>query len=182
MRVLTILAALGVILLSAHQSGAQERAVTDALRVVLDKSQSLTLTRQAASVIVGQPQIADVTVVTPRRIILIGKKVGETSLVILDSQGQTLIDASLTVVPEAQRHVTIHKGAEGVLTLSCSPRCSGVDNPGTEAAPKGDGGGAGAGGGAPLGGGLGGAAPAGAAPSAAAGAPSGGGAGSGTSE
>lgn len=130
MRKFTLVIALGAGLLASQAADAQD-ATGASVRVVLDKTHSLTLARPAASVVVGQPQIADVTVASPRRIIVIGKQVGETSLVILDNRGQTLFDASLTVVPEVQRHVTIHKGTDSVLTLSCAPRCTGVKNPGT---------------------------------------------------
>lgn len=137
MKTLAVIVTVAAALATGIPVNAQQVAEAQSLSIVLDKTANLSLKRPAAAVVVGQAGIADVTVATPRRIILIGKKVGETSLTVLDDDGHTLVDLPLTVVPEVERHVTIHKGSDGVLTLSCNPRCTGVDNPGIAEAPSG---------------------------------------------
>ena len=104
----------------------------DVLRVALDKVEILRLEKPASVVLVGTPEIADVTVESPRLILLVGKKTGETNLLILNGQGETVYTFTLVVVPEIDRHVTVHRSSDGVSTLSCEPTCVAVKNPGLE--------------------------------------------------
>jgi hypothetical protein len=110
------------------------------LRVSLDKSSTLHLNGVASIVTVGAPSIADVTVVSPKLILVLGRKVGETNLIILGSGGVQIAAYNIIVVPQVERHVTIHKSTDGVTTLSCNPRCAGVKNPGIDTEPGATGG------------------------------------------
>jgi hypothetical protein len=133
-------------------------AAGETLTVTVDKSELLRIGRAASTVVVGQPSVADVQVESPRLVLVLGRAVGETNLIILDSNGDEIANYSVLVVPESDRHVTIFHGGDGVSTLSCNPRCAGVKNPGTEKEPGNQGGPAAGGalGGAPAGGGAGG--------------------------
>ncbi len=133
-----------IVLAVPHAVNAQD--TTDVLRVTVDKSATLRIDRAASVVMVGQPEIADVAVESPRLIFVLGRKVGETNLVVLDAQGNNLVNVAVVVVPEPERTVTIYRGTPGVSTLSCDPRCSGTRNPGTEREPGQQGAGASGGG------------------------------------
>ena len=145
-------------------------ASAETLEIVIDKTGWLSLQRAAGSIVVGKAEIADVTVDSPRLLLLTGKTVGETNLLVLDPQGREILALNVIVIPETERHVTINRGASAVTTWSCNPRCVNVKNPGLE--PMSDEGGASAGGAAaavalpaaPAGGGA--AAPGGGAPAA----------------
>lgn len=144
-------------------------AAADVIRIPLDKAEILRLDTAASVVVVGSPEVADAVVESPKLILLIGKKTGETNLLLMNGKGEQIREYKLLVVPESDRHVTVHRGSEIVNTLSCNPTCVGVKNPGLEGSEK-------KGGGAdkmPAGGGGGGAAPPAAAPPAG-GAPKGG--------
>ena len=174
-RIFGVVAALAVLAVAAGTYPAAGETLT----VTVDKSELLRIGRAASTVVVGQPSVADVQVESPRLVLVLGRAVGETNLIILDSNGDEIANYAILVVPESDRHVTIFHGGDGVSTLSCNPRCAGVKNPGTEKEPDKQGGPAaggaagGAGGGAPDLSALSGAAPpaaaAGSAPSAPAG-------------
>lgn len=101
----------------------------DALVVTLNKARALSLPADARHVVVGNPAIADVTVETPRLLFLFGKVAGETSLVVLDGARRPILDVSLIVSPEDDRHVSVHGPGAGAQSgsvetnYSCGSRC-----------------------------------------------------------
>ncbi len=94
-----------------------------ALVVPLDHSQRLSLSGAASSVLVGNPSIADVTVVDSHTLYLQAKSYGVTNLVVLDRVGRTLYSGDVTVsAPGAS--VSVYRGGERA-DFGCTPRCSG---------------------------------------------------------
>ncbi len=118
-------------------------AVAETLNVPINKTKLLRLNRSASYVLVGNPEIADVSVETSRLIFIHGRTIGETNLLLLDSRRREIANYDLVVVPTAATHITIHRGTTAD-TMSCNPRCAGVPTPGTTAtaaaAAGGDGG------------------------------------------
>lgn len=107
-------------------------AAADRLRVELDKAVLLRLEKDADVVFVANPSVADVTVESPRMLFVLGLAPGETSLRILDADGQDVIATTIVVVPVEERTVTVNRntptgGKE--LTYSCDPRCTQVRTP-----------------------------------------------------
>ncbi len=115
----------GCLVLTAGPAGAET------INVTLDKARVLRVERPIATVSIGNNDIATVSVESLRLIFLTGKAVGETNLVILDKKGNEIANYDIVVAPETERHVTIHRGTTGVVTLSCDPRCTTVGNPKT---------------------------------------------------
>jgi pilus assembly protein CpaC len=81
---------------AAQQSPAPGSSVT----VTVHKSTVLRLRQKASKVSVTQPDIADVTVIAPDQILVNGKNIGTTSLIVLDNQGNA-INFDLVVVPDS---------------------------------------------------------------------------------
>ena len=104
-------------------------AMADSLNVRLDKAEILRLDYPASIVIVGNPQIADVTVESPNMLFVTGLTAGETNLIILDDSGESIMEYDLVVVSEVDRQVTVHRNVEVLTTFSCKPRCIEVPNP-----------------------------------------------------
>ena len=121
LKVATIAAALAVV--------ASISASADSLNVRLDKAEILRLDYPASIVIVGNPEIADVTVESPSMLFVTGLTAGETNLIILDEGGNELMEYDLVVVAEVDRQVTVHRNVEVLTTFSCKPRCIEVPNP-----------------------------------------------------
>ena len=117
-------------------------ATAEVIRIPIDKAEILRLDTAASVVVVGSPEVADAIVESPRLILLIGKRAGETNLLLMNGKGEQIREYKLLVVPESDRHVTVHRGSEIVNTLSCNPTCVGVKNPGLEGSEKKGGGGA----------------------------------------
>lgn len=61
------------------------------LRLTAGKSMLLQLSESAARLSVGNPDVADVVLINPREIYLLGKKTGHTNLLIWTAQGSTTL-------------------------------------------------------------------------------------------
>lgn len=92
-------------------------------RIDLNKTQILRLPAQAGSIIIGNPDIADVTVQSPTMLFVIGRGYGETNLVILDRDGQTMMDADVQVTSITPSNGVRLFNAKSRETYSCSPYC-----------------------------------------------------------
>lgn len=67
------------------------------LSVELNKGQMVKLTRPASSIVVSDPETADVQVVSPKLVFVRGKKIGETSFYAIDSQDEPILSAVIQV-------------------------------------------------------------------------------------
>ncbi len=104
-------------------------AMAETFNVRLDKAEILRLDEPASIVIVGNPSIADVTVENPNMLFLTGLAAGETNLIILDDNGEEILEYDLVVTSEIARQVTVHRNVDLLTTFSCKPRCIEVANP-----------------------------------------------------
>ena len=72
---------------------ADEEIVT----VEINKGTMVKLDRAAASVVISDPNTADIEVVSPRLVFVRGKKIGETTLYAVDALDQTILSAVVDV-------------------------------------------------------------------------------------
>jgi len=70
-----------------HVAGAQSQT-TPTITVTVNKSMVFRLAERAKRVSVSQPEVADVLVVAPSQLLINGKNVGTTSLIIFDEKGE----------------------------------------------------------------------------------------------
>lgn len=131
-------------------SAASIAHAADALTVELDGARILKLDTPASDIVIGNPNIADVTVQTPNRLVVIGRAPGVTRLIVM-SDGTITMDTQVVVHAKnisAQVSVLAPKGRGGNITeteFACSDRCTEV--PDTSRASGSGGGGSGGGGG-----------------------------------
>ncbi|MBD8555344.1 pilus assembly protein N-terminal domain-containing protein [Rhizobium sp. CFBP 8762] len=92
------------------------------LRVYKDQSRILKLDRPALRVIVGSSEVADVAVADPQTVVVTGKNYGATNLVIIDSDGNTLLDERVLVSIDEGNTVRLYQST-GRTVLSCTPSC-----------------------------------------------------------
>jgi len=109
----------------ATDSNAGEKLLVEPKKTVL-----LKLKRSASIVTVKNPNIADVNVLSPRRILVLGKSAGVTKIHISTKDGRTIRVYDVTVTPWVDNKVTINLGADAIKTLKCQPRCIQTNNPG----------------------------------------------------
>jgi pilus assembly protein CpaC len=89
-----------VFLFALVRSGtAAQTQVTPTITVTVNKSMVFRLAERAKRVSVSQPQVADVLVVAPSQLLINGKNVGTTSLIIFDEKGD-VTNYDLIVAPD----------------------------------------------------------------------------------
>src|SRR5262249_5827792 len=93
------------------------------LSVGIDMASPVRLERPAASVVVGNPAIADVQIQTPTLIVLQGRSYGTTNVIAPDKDGKSILSAPVTVTSAKRFDVTIERGVNGRMTYACSGRC-----------------------------------------------------------
>ena len=97
--------------------------------VVVDQARVVVLERPAKSVFVGNPTIADVTVIDARHAFVIGKTFGVTNLIALDADGRQISNQQVTVA-NGQQAVTYNL-ASGQFNYSCThAHCETMPRPG----------------------------------------------------
>jgi len=86
------------------------------------KTKPLRLTTEAASVVVGNPNIADVAVHNGKLIFISGKTFGTTNLMIFDKAGNTIYSNDIVVTTNTANLVTVNRGGSN-FTYDCAPDC-----------------------------------------------------------
>ena len=103
--------------------GASPAAQADTgIEVSMNQAKIVKLARPADTVVVGEPKIADVSVKDSTTIVLTGKGFGVTNLVILDAEGNPIVDEQVRVRRTFTNSVRVYRRSD-VQTLSCSPFC-----------------------------------------------------------
>lgn len=104
-------------------------ALAHPLSLNIDQSKPLILSRPATGVVVGNASIADVIVHDTKTIIVIGKSVGSTHILVLGEKGRTLYSGIVSVGPGSSANlVTVQRGDE-ISTQLCTDRCIDVAAP-----------------------------------------------------
>jgi Flp pilus assembly secretin CpaC len=98
-------------------------ATAEQVDVVLDRATVLRLPEKVATIVIGNPSVADGSLQRGGLLVVTGKGYGETNLLALDSHGDTLVEYVLNVsAPKIDSKVTIYRGVERE-TWSCAPNC-----------------------------------------------------------
>ncbi|MBN8647145.1 MAG: pilus assembly protein N-terminal domain-containing protein [Caulobacterales bacterium] len=104
-------------------------ALAHPLSINIDQSKPIILSRAATGVVVGNASIADVIVHDTKTIIVIGKSVGSTHILVLGEKGKTLYSGIVSVSPGASANlVTVQRGDE-LSTQLCTERCIDIASP-----------------------------------------------------
>lgn len=92
------------------------------MRVFLNHAKVLKLDQPVSKVIVGNADVADATVADSRTIVLTGKAFGTTNLVLLDADGNALLDERILVSIDEGNTVRLFRQTDRTV-LSCTPSC-----------------------------------------------------------
>ncbi len=92
------------------------------ISVNVNMARILRINASAATVIVGNPGIADVLIQDPQTLVLTGKSYGQTNLIVLDSGGEPIADTIIEVVQMQAGTLTVFQG-QARTSLSCAPIC-----------------------------------------------------------
>jgi Flp pilus assembly secretin CpaC len=94
----------------------------DAIAVSVDQAKLVKLPTRVATIVVGNPLIADVTLQTGGIVVVTGKGYGATNFIAMDRAGQVLVDRQIEVQGPSDQLVTVYRGVERE-SYSCMPIC-----------------------------------------------------------
>jgi len=118
--VCVVAAALGIAILPALADEANAP-----ITVKVNMARILRISAPAATVVVGNPGVADVTIQDPKTLVLTGKSYGQTNMIVLDSKGNPIADTLVEVIQSQADLVTIFTAGQR-STIACAPSCNPV--------------------------------------------------------
>jgi hypothetical protein len=92
------------------------------ISVKVNMARILRINAPAATVIIGNPGVADVAIQDPQTLVLTGKSYGQTNLIVLDSMGNPIADTIIEVIQAQGDLMTVYLG-NARTTMVCSPAC-----------------------------------------------------------
>src|SRR5262245_49615395 len=108
-------------LLAAPAAGLAE-PTPDTIAVNVHQAKLVRLPAKVATIVVGNPLIADVTLQPGGMVVVTGKGYGATNFIALDRGGEVLVDRQIQVEGPTDRLVTVYRGIERE-SYSCMPIC-----------------------------------------------------------
>jgi Flp pilus assembly secretin CpaC len=115
-------AILAALLFAAAPAVPVSAADGEPISVKVNMARILRIGAPAATVIIGNPGVADVTIQDPQTLVLTGKSYGQTNLIVLDDMGNPIADTLIEVVQAQANLVTVYQGNLRT-TVVCSPVC-----------------------------------------------------------
>jgi hypothetical protein len=95
----------------------------ETLNISLDQATLMKLPDKVATIVVGNPMIADVAVQSGGLVVVTGKGFGSTNLIVLDRAGAVLLEREVVVSgPGGAQTVQVFRGIQRE-TYSCTPNC-----------------------------------------------------------
>jgi len=89
--------------------------------VMADEAKLLSVGGEVATVVVGNPSIADATV-QGENVFVHGRSFGSTNLIVLDKQGSQIANLGVTVMQGGNSNLTVFRGG-GKYSYVCEPNC-----------------------------------------------------------
>jgi Flp pilus assembly secretin CpaC len=94
----------------------------DIIAVSVDQAKLVKLPGHIATIVVGNPLIADVTLQSGGVIVVTGKGYGATNFIAMDRGGEVLVDRVIQVEGPTDQLITVYRGVERE-SYSCMPIC-----------------------------------------------------------
>jgi Flp pilus assembly secretin CpaC len=94
----------------------------DTVAVSVDQAKLVRLPGRVATIVIGNPLIADVTLQPGGLVVVTGKGYGATNFIAMDRSGQILVDRIIQVAGPTDQVVTIYRGVDRE-SYSCMPVC-----------------------------------------------------------
>ena len=103
-------------------AGAAASARAGGIAVGLNEVRRVQLKGSAASVMIGDTKLADVSMTDAHSIVITGRGFGTTGLLITDDRGRTLLSGEVMVAPPDEGRVTVFHGVDTVQ-YACGGHC-----------------------------------------------------------
>ena len=105
-----------------HAFAERARGASASVTVVLDEATILKLPERTATLVVGNPLIADVTVQPGGIMVVTGKGYGVTNVIALDRAGTVMMERIVAVQGPSDNVVVVYRGVDRE-SYSCTPKC-----------------------------------------------------------
>ena len=99
-----------------------ESTLREPITVNLDQARLVKLPERTATLVIGNPVIADAAVQPGGIVVLTAKSYGMTNMIALDRSGATLVEYPIQVVGPSDAVVVVYRGIERE-SYSCAPTC-----------------------------------------------------------
>jgi len=101
------------------------------MSIAMDEVRTITFAGPVSTVYVGNPAIADINMIDSRHAFVIGKGMGATNLIALNSDGKQIADTHIAVLAGTSASTLIlNRGAQRVTYNCTSSHCEAVAEPG----------------------------------------------------
>jgi len=121
MRRLTLVLCAGLSLSVATAAAADSPSAP--LSVSAGAAARIVLSAPVRDIVVGDPAVADVSLVNERTLVILGKKAGATTVLAFDAHGRALADRDVVVSNVPTQAVVVQRGVNAA-TYACGDRCS----------------------------------------------------------
>ncbi|MDB5626327.1 MAG: hypothetical protein JWR73_2129 [Tardiphaga sp.] len=111
--------AIGVLVAPAFAAPAP---APESISVNVDQAKLVKLPERIATIVVGNPLIADVSLQPGGLVVVTGKGYGATNVIAMDRRGEVLLDRVIYVEGPSDKVVTIYRGVDRE-SYSCMPVC-----------------------------------------------------------
>lgn len=108
----------------AHAEGVAP-AETTTLAINLDFATLMKVPAATATLVIGNPSVADASVQRNHILVITGKSYGSTNILALDKDGKPLRQITVQVTAPPGKRLTVQRGMERE-TYACNPRCEQV--------------------------------------------------------
>jgi len=97
-------------------------AAADTVTIAVDQAKLMRVPERTATIVIGNPLIADVSLQSGGILVVTGKGYGATNFLALDRSGNVLTERQLLVKAPSEHIVSVYYGVERA-TLTCEPEC-----------------------------------------------------------
>ena len=109
------------------------RAHANEIQVPLDNAQMLTFEKPMRAVSIGNPAIADITVIDRTHVLIMGKTFGSTNIIALDPAGREAMNDQIVVTARPGGTVIVQRGVARTTLMCTTEHCEADPAPGDDA-------------------------------------------------
>ena len=113
-----------------------QSSISQALDLDIHKAKLISLPAPAAAVFVAEPSVATYQLVNPRKVLVMGKNLGETTFMALDDAGNCIFRTDVSVGYDLSRMKRAIRNIYPSLSIKLSPTADGVIVSGTVPSPQ----------------------------------------------
>lgn len=108
------------------------KAFVPSIALPMDEVRVVAFSHPVSTVYVGNPMVADVSVIDSRHAFVLGKGFGQTNIVALDADGKQVVNEQVSVFGHTASTVVLHRGAAQATYNCASSRCEIAPMPGDD--------------------------------------------------